>query len=180
MTEEMLKVTNRRQATLDWRVNPCMALPGKEMTLIFLMARLRTYAECDFALDYVSHPEAEKAARQRFWKEGHAGGCASATLFEEQRERLGIQRFLSSDGLRHRFAARAAGFHKQFALGARPIFERISRRAVALQINLVGAQCDLLRCRLGPGCSRLSRRWRGTLPRFGHTLLLSTAASILH
>jgi hypothetical protein len=41
-----------------------MALPGKEMTLIFLMVRLRMYAECDFALDYVSNPEAESTAQQ--------------------------------------------------------------------------------------------------------------------
>src|SRR5882762_8559402 len=87
---------------------------------------------------------------------------------------------LSSDRFRRRFAAWLAGFFLKLALGAGPVLERISGRATALQIDMVGAQCDLLGCRTEPACSRHPRCWRGTLPRLGHTLLPSTAAFILH
>src|SRR5882762_7597661 len=87
---------------------------------------------------------------------------------------------LSSDRFRRRFAAWLAGFFLKLALGAGPVLERISGRATALQIDMVGAQCDLLGCRTGPTCSRHPHCWRGTLPRLGHTLLPSTAAFILH
>ncbi len=87
---------------------------------------------------------------------------------------------LSGDRFRRRLAPRLAGFFEQLALSARPVFERISGRAIALQINMVGAQRDLFRCRTVPDCSRLSHCWRGTLPRLGHKILLSTPASILH
>lgn len=85
----------------------------------------------------------------------------------------------SGDRSRRRLAARLAGFFEQLALSARPILEGISGSATALQIDLVGAQRNLLRCWLDPDCSRLFHRWRGTLPRLGHTLLLSTGASSL-
>ena len=87
---------------------------------------------------------------------------------------------LSSDRFRRRLAARVAGFFLKLPLGAGPVLERISGRAAALQIDMVGAQCDLLGCRTGPACSRHPHCWRGTLPRLGHTLLPSTAAFILH
>ena len=87
---------------------------------------------------------------------------------------------LSGDQFRPRFALKLGGFFEQFALSTRPIFERISRRATALQINMVGAQRDLFRCRTVSDCSRLSDRWRGNLSRLGHKILLSTPTSILH
>src|SRR5467141_3221441 len=87
---------------------------------------------------------------------------------------------LSGDRFRHRPAARLAGFFLELALGARPVLKRISGSATALQINLVGAQRDLLGCWIGQDRSRLSHRGRGTLTCLVHSLLPSTAASILH
>src|SRR5258708_29549082 len=63
---------------------------------------------------------------------------------------------LSGDRFRHGPSARLAGFFLKLALGARPVLERISGSATALQINLVGPQRDLLLCRIGPDRSRLS------------------------
>src|SRR5713226_3395825 len=80
---------------------------------------------------------------------------------------------LSGDQFRPRFAARLAGFFLELALGAGPILERISGRAAALQIDAVGAQRDLLRCRMDPDRSRLCHCYLGTLARLGHTLLPS-------
>src|SRR5712664_3931126 len=87
---------------------------------------------------------------------------------------------VGGDRLRRRFTARLAGFFLELALGARPILECISGRAAALQIDVVSAQRDLLRCRMDPGRSRISPCQRGTLARLGQILLPSTAASILH
>ena len=89
-------------------------------------------------------------------------------------------RALSSDRFGRGPAARLAGFFLELALGARPVLERISGSAAALQINLVSAQRDLLGCRISPDRSRLSHCWRGTLACLAHSLLPSTAASILH
>src|ERR1700686_5775954 len=72
---------------------------------------------------------------------------------------------LSSDRFRRRLAARFAAVLEQLALGAGPVLERLSGRAAALQKNLVGAQGDLFRCRVGPGCAGLRYCWRGTFPR---------------
>src|SRR5712664_4435422 len=62
---------------------------------------------------------------------------------------------LSSDRFWRGLTARLAGFFLELALGARPILECISGRAAALQIDAVGAQRDLLRCRMDPDRSRL-------------------------
>src|ERR1700731_1231022 len=75
---------------------------------------------------------------------------------------------LSSDRFRRRLAARFAAVLEQLALGAGPVLKRISGRAAALQKDLVGAQGDLFRCRMGPGCAGLRYCWRGTFPRLGH------------
>src|SRR5260370_2341209 len=87
---------------------------------------------------------------------------------------------LSGDRFRRRFALRLAGFFEQFALSAGPVLERISGRVTALQIDMVSAQRDLFRCGRDRGGLRLSHHWQGAVLRLGHTLLLPTAASILH
>src|SRR6266481_2779835 len=76
---------------------------------------------------------------------------------------------LSSDRFWRRLAARFVAVLEQLTLGAGPVLERISGRATALQKKLVGAQGDLLGCRMDPGCARLRYCWRGTFPRLGHT-----------
>src|SRR5260370_38513832 len=87
---------------------------------------------------------------------------------------------LSGDQFRPRFAAKLARLLLQLAFSAGPVLERISGRVTALQIDMVGAQGNLLRCRMDPGGLRLSNHWQGAILRLGHTLLLPTAASILH
>src|SRR5260370_10920986 len=87
---------------------------------------------------------------------------------------------LSGDRFRRRLAPRLADFFEQLAFSAGPVLERISGRVTALQIDMVGAQRDLFRCRMDPGGLRLSHHWQGAVLRLGHTLLLPTAASILH
>jgi hypothetical protein len=93
---------------------------------------------------------------------------------------LGEGRFLttpnlSGDQFRPRLAARPAGFLQEFTFGARPIVERVSGCAAALQVNLIGAQGNLLGCRARRCCLRLSRAWHGSVARLWHPILLSRA-----
>src|SRR5467141_2906334 len=91
------------------------------------------------------------------WLKKIAGGFGHAILI------------MSSDRFWRRLAARFVAVLEQLTLGAGPVLERISGRTTALQKNLVGAQSDLFRCRMDPGCARLRYCWRGTFPRLGHT-----------
>src|SRR5260370_23507793 len=70
---------------------------------------------------------------------------------------------LSGDRFRRRFALRLAGFFAQFALSAGPVLERISWRVTALQIDMVGAPGNLLRCRRHRGSLRLSHHKQGSI-----------------
>src|SRR5260370_29833832 len=96
-----------------------------------------------------------EVAGKRHWLRKIAGGWGHATS--------------SSDRFRRRLAARFGPVLEQLALSAGPVLERISGRTTALQKNLVGAQGDLFRCRMDPGCARLCYCCRGTFPRLVHT-----------
>src|SRR5260370_29262833 len=72
------------------------------------------------------------------------------------------------------------GISKQLAFSAGPVLQGIAGSAAALQVNVVGAQRDFLRSGMESVRLRLIHRWRGTFHRLGHTVLLSTATSILH
>src|SRR5216684_4749398 len=87
---------------------------------------------------------------------------------------------LSSDRSRRRLAVRPGGISKQLAFSAGPVFQRIAGSAAALQVNVVGAQRDFLSSWMESVRSRFFNHWRGTPPHLGHTVLLSTATSILH
>lgn len=65
----------------------------------------------------------------------------------------GIQQSLSGERFRRGLAAWLGGLFAEFALGARPIRERISGGATALQIKMISAQRDLLRCWSDAGCA---------------------------
>src|SRR6266576_1739728 len=102
------------------------------------------------------------------WLKKIAGGFGHAILI------------ISSERFWRRLAARFVAVLEQLTLGASPVLERISGRTTALQKNLVGAQGDLFRCRMDPGCARLRYCWRRTFPRPGHTRSFrSTTLSML-
>src|SRR5208283_2501994 len=103
--------------------------------------------------------------------------CCLTQLLPEARQLAGLG--LGGDGLGSRLAARLDRSFGQFAFGANPIAQGIPGSAATLEINVIGAQSDIVLRGLRPVGARLLLLRRGTYPRPCHTVLLSTTPFIL-